>query len=59
LRLGPILKKILRKILRIILLYIIPEQFTVKAHPALVEGGRGGGREGANKLRNTFPEASA
>ena len=35
------------------ILYIIPEQFTVKAHPALFEGeGEGGG---AKKLRNTFP----
>ena len=39
-------QQILRKILRIIiLLYIIPKQFTVKAHPALFEGEAGGGEE--------------
>ena len=32
---------------------LIPEQFTVKAHPALFEGEKGE-REGQKKLRNTF-----
>ena len=34
--------------------YFIPEQFTVKAHPALFEEEGGGEGEGQQKVRNTF-----
>ena len=39
----------------------IPEQITVKAHPALSEGEGGGGGEGEGqkKIEEHFPEASA
>ena len=52
--LGADSQQILKKIPRIIiLLYIIPKQFTVKAHLALFEGeGRGRG-----KKKEHFPEA--
>ena len=38
-------------IVKHIIMVNIPEQFTVKAHPALFEGEG----EGQTKLRNTFP----